>query len=164
MTFIAANFGAKNKENIKKIIVYALIWGAIFFLIDALIVLIFHNQLLRLFVDNEESVQSGYTRLSVIGYLYFIDFTMLFTAAILRGLKRSTYPMITTLMCCSVLRIVLILIVFPLPYFHTVFWLYALFPITWVIATLTNVFALFYVIPKQFKALDNEQQVESIAE
>lgn len=164
MTFIAANLGAKNKENIKKIVLYALIWGAIFCLIDALIVLIFHNQLLRLFVDNEESVQSGYTRLSVIGYLYFIDFTMLFTAAILRGLKRSTYPMITTLMCCSVLRIVLILTVFPLPYFHTVFWLYALFPITWVIATLTNVFALFYVIPKQFKALDNEQQVESIAE
>ena len=164
MTFIAANLGAKNKENIKKIMLYGLIWGAIFCAIDALIVLIFHNQLLGLFVENEESIQAGYTRLSIIGYLYFIDFTMLFTAAILRGLKRSTYPMVTTLMCCSVLRIVLILTVFPIPYFHTVFWLYSLFPITWILATLCNGFALLYVVPKQFKAIDEEIQREIVSE
>ena len=156
MTFIAANLGAKNKENIKKIMLYGLIWGAIFCAFDALIVLIFHNQLLGLFVEDPESLKAGYTRLSIIGYLYFIDFLMLFTASILRGLKRSTYPMITTLICCSVLRIVLLLTVFKLEYFHTVFWLYALFPITWVLATLSNTAALLYVVPKQFKALDKE--------
>ena len=156
MTFIAANLGAKNKENIKKIMLYGLIWGFIFCAFDALIVLIFHNQLLGLFVENPESLEAGYTRLSIIGYLYFIDFTMLFSASILRGLKRSTYPMITTLLCCSVLRIVLLLTVFKLEYFHTVFWLYALFPITWVLATLSNGAALLYVVPKQFKAIDKE--------
>ena len=156
MTFIAANLGAKNKQNIKKIMLYGLIWGAIFCAFDALIVLIFHNQLLGLFVDNPESLKAGYTRLSIIGYLYFIDFLMLFTASILRGLKRSTYPMITTLICCSVLRIVLLLTVFKLEYFHTVFWLYDLFPITWVLATLSNTAALLYVVPKQFKALYKE--------
>ena len=154
MTFIAANLGAKNKENIKHIMLYGLIWGAIFCVIDALIVLIFHNQLLGLFVDNEEALKAGYTRLSLIGYLYFIDFTMLFTASILRGLKRSTYPMITTLMCCSVLRITLILTVFKLDYFHTVFWLYSLFPITWVIATICNSVGLLIFVPKKFKEID----------
>ena len=71
----------------------------------------------------------------------------------LRGLKRSTYPMITTLLCCTVLRIVLILTVFPLEPFHTVFWLYALFPITWIIATIMNGIALLIVVPKETKAL-----------
>ena len=154
MTFIAANLGAKNKENIKHIMLYGLIWGAIFCAIDALIVLIFHNQLLGLFVDNEQALKAGYTRLSLIGYLYFIDFTMLFTASILRGLKRSMYPMITTLMCCSVLRITLILTVFKLDYFHTVFWLYSLFPITWVIATICNSVGLLIFVPKKFKEID----------
>ena len=115
-------------------------------------------------MDNEESVQAGYTRLSVIGYLYFIDFTMQYSASILRGLKRSTYPMITTLIFCSVLRIALLLTAFKLEYFHTVFWLYALFPITWLLATLSNSFALFYVIPKQFKELDRENSNEVVFE
>ena len=160
MTFIAANLGAKNKENIKKIMLYGLIWGAIFCFINAMIVLIFHNQLLSLFVDNEESLQAGYTRLGMLGYLYIIDFTMLYTAAILRGLKRSLFPMITTLMCCTVLRIVLILTVFPLETFHTLFWLYALFPITWVLATICNSVALLAVAPKEFKRLDSLKEQE----
>ena len=162
MTFIAANVGAKNKDNIKKIMIYGLIWGAVFCFINAMIILIFHNQLLGLFVDNEVALEAGYTRLGMLGYLYFLDFTMLFTAAILRGLKRSVYPMITTLLCCSVLRIVLILTVFPLDYFRTVFWLYALFPITWVLATISNGLALLYVVPKEFKRLDNIVREESV--
>ena len=154
MSFIAANVGAKKKENVKKSIVYGLIWGAIACTIIGVTTLIWHNQLLSIFVKEEEAIKAGYTRLSIMGYLYFLDFTMAFTAAVLRGLKRSTYPMITTLLCCTVLRIVLILTVFPFEQFHTVFWLYALFPITWVIATICNVTALAVVLPKDLKKLD----------
>ena len=157
MSFIAANLGANKKDNIKKCMLFGLAWGAILCAICALIVLLFHNQLLRLFVTDEESLKAGYTRLSIIGYLYIIDFTMLFSAAILRGLKHSTYPMVTTLICCSVVRIVLLLTVFPLDYFRTVFWLYALFPITWVLATICNSVALLFVVPKQFKSMDNSE-------
>ena len=163
MTFIAANVGAKNKDNIKKSILYGLIWGSVFCFLIAMVTLLFHNQLLRLFVTNEESLKAGYTRMSLMAYLYFFDFTMAFTAAVLRGIKRSTYPMVTTLVCCTVLRIVLILMVFPLEYFHTVFWLYALFPITWVIATICNIVGLSILLPKQFKAI-NKQQNEAIQE
>ena len=154
MTFIAANVGAKNKENIKKCIWYGLIWGSVFCFLIAMVTLLLHNQLLRLFVTDEESLAAGYTRMGIMGYLYFFDFTMAFTAAVLRGLKRSTYPMITTLVCCTVLRIVLILTVFPMEYFHTVFWLYFLFPITWVIATICNIVGLTIFLPRQFKKID----------
>ena len=78
---------------------------------------------------------------------------MAFTAAVLRGMKRSTYPMVTTLLACTVLRIILILTVFPLEYFHTVFWLYALFPITWVIATISNLIALLIYLPRDLKKI-----------
>ena len=159
MTFIAANVGARNAANIKKCIRNGLIWGAIFCSLVAIITLTLHRPLLRLFVDSEESIEAGYTRLSVLGYLYIFNFLMNISASMLRGLKRSTYPMVTTLVCCTVLRIVLIYTVFPLETFHTVFWLYALFPITWVIATICNAIALFVVVPKECKRLDslNEQ-------
>ena len=156
MTFIAANVGARNAANIKKCIRNGVIWGAIFCAIVAVITISLHRPLLRLFVDNEESIEAGYTRLSVLGYMYFFNFLMNISASMLRGLKRSTYPMITTLLCCTVLRIVLILTVFPLEPFHTVFWLYALFPITWIIATIMNGIALLIVVPKETKALSRE--------
>jgi len=155
MSFIAANVGAKKKENIKKSILYGLIWGLIFCGFIALLTLVLHKPLLSIFVKEEEAIAAGYTRLSIMAYLYFLDFTMAFTAAVLRGLKRSTYPMMTTLLCCTVLRIVLILTVFNnVEMFHTVFWLYMLFPITWVIATICNVTALTVVLPKDLKKLD----------
>jgi len=165
MTFIAANVGAKNIGNIKKCIRNGLIWGAIFCLIVAIITLTLHRPLLRLFVDNEESIQAGYTRLSVLGYVYFFNFTMNITASMLRGLKKSNYPMITTLVCCTILRIILILTVFPLEQFHTVFWLYALFPITWVIATACNVVGLLIFAPRVFKSIEisRQQEIQEIA-
>lgn len=164
MTFIAANMGAKKKDNIKKCILYGFIWGSIFCSIIALAVILFHYQMLSLFVTNQESLEAGYVRLGIMGYLYFFDFTMAFTAAVLRGLKRSTFPMITTLVCCTVLRIVLILTVFPLEYFHTVFWLYFLFPITWVIATACNIVALIIFLPKDLKRIEIKQEMVTITE
>ena len=155
MTFIAANVGAKRKDNIKKIIFYGAIWGSIYCIFIASLLLLLHRQLLDLFVDEEEALEAGWQRLQIVGLPYILDFAMLFTASILRGLKRSTFPMITTLLCCSVLRIVLIYTVFPLEYFHTLRWLYALFPITWVAATICNTIALLIVLPKDLKKLDN---------
>ena len=154
MTFIAANLGAKNKENIKKTMLFGLIWGAIICGIMALLTVLLHRQLLSLFVDNEEALKAGQTRLFILGLPYFFDFTMLLTASILRGLKHSAYPMMTTMICCSVLRIVLVLTLFKLDYFHTLFWLYALFPITWVLATASNIIAMLIFVPKEFKKID----------
>ena len=45
--------------------------------------------------------------------------------------------------------------IIPLEMFHTVFWLYALFPITWVIATVCNVIAILITLPKDLRKLDD---------
>ena len=113
--------------------------------------------MLSLFVTNEESIQAGYARLAVMGYLYIFEFSMAFSAGILRGLKHSNYPMITTLVFCTVIRIILIYTIFPLEMFHTVMWLYALFPITWFFATISNVIALSIFIPKDMKKIEQSK-------
>lgn len=164
MTFIAANLGAKKKENITKCILYGAIWGAIFCSIIALVTGLAYRPLLKLFVNEEEAIIAGRSRLFLMGFFYFFDFTMAFSAAVLRGMKRSTYPMVTTLVACTLLRIVLILTVFPLEYFHTVTWLYALFPITWVIATISNIVALLIFLPKDLKRIEESENIDEKGE
>ena len=66
MTFIAANMGAKKKDNIKKCILYGFIWGSIFCSVIALAVLLFHYQMLSLFVTDRESLEAGYVRLGIM--------------------------------------------------------------------------------------------------
>ena len=162
MTFIAANVGAKKKDNIKKCVLCGAIWGTIVCGVIALITGLLYRPLFSLFVSNEEAIEAGRMRLFIMGFFYFFDFTMNISAAILRGLKRSTYPMVTTLLSCTVLRIVLILTVFPLPTFHTLEWLYALYPITWVIATISNVTAIIIFVPKDLKKIDIAYQEDLI--
>lgn len=156
MTFIAANVGAKKKENVPKCLFYALTWGVMFVGIVALAAGLLYRPLLSLFVDGEESIQAGRDRLWITGFLYFFELTMAVSAGALRGLRHSTYPMVTTLVFCTALRIVLIFTLFPLEYFHTVSWLYALFPITWALATISNTFALIYYMPRVMRRIERE--------
>ena len=164
MTFIAANVGAKKPSNIKKSSIYGLIWGLIGSALIALVTAFLYRPLLSLFVTNEESIEAGRTRLYIMGLLYGLDFTMNFSAHILRGMKRSTYPMITTLLSCTVLRIVLILTVFQLPEFHTLIWLYALYPITWALATISNSIAIIIFFPKDLKRLNEISREKALLE
>lgn len=154
MTFIAANVGAKNKDNIKRIILYAGIWGTIACAIIALITATLYRPLLRLFVDSEESIEAGRQRMSVMGFWYLFNFAMNLSAGILRGIRKSTMPMLSTMVFCTGLRILLIYTVFPLEQFHTLQWLYALFPITWVLAFLSNLVCIFIFLPKTMRKLE----------
>lgn len=164
MTFIAANIGAKKKDNVKKCLAYGFIWGAMYVALIALITGLLYRPLLSLFVDNEESIMAGRDRLFVTGFFYLLQMTMAVSAGCLRGLRKSTFPMITTLLFCTVVRIVLILTVFPLPFFHTVSWLYALFPITWGLTAVSNVIALAIFTPKILAKIDDNPPQESLIE
>ena len=161
MTFVAANIGAKKKENVKKAFFYGAIWGVIACGIIALITATLYRPLLSLFVDNEESIQAGRQRLSIMGYFYLFNFGMNITMGVLRGIRKSTMPMLSTLIFCTGLRILLILTVFPLEQFHTLAWLYALFPITWFLAFLSNTVALIIFLPKALRKIDVQPAEEN---
>ena len=154
MTFVAANMGAKNKKNILKSILYATIWGLIGCAIIAVLTLTANRALFSLFVDTDAAIEAGSQRLFLMGMTYGINLLMNLSAGVLKGIKKPLYPMITTMIFCTGARIVLILTVFPLEQFHTLTWLYALFPITWVLAAISNGIFLAILLPKVFKRLD----------
>ena len=154
MTFIAANVGAKKKQNIPKVFFYGVAWAAIFCAVIALITAFAYRPLLSLFVDDEVAIEAGRQRLSLMGYFYFLNTMMGMTAGVLGGLRKPSIPMVTTLVFCTGLRILLILTVFRLEQFHTLLWLYSLFPITWTLATITNCVAIAIVMPRTMKKIE----------
>ncbi|MCR5079051.1 MAG: MATE family efflux transporter [Bacilli bacterium] len=157
MSFCAQNYGAKKGNNIKKVFAYGLIWGVIFSLFGLVICLLFHRQLLHLFVESDAAIDSGKERLFVMAYFYPLNALMNISAGALRGCKYSTYPMVNTLITCTLFRIVYLQTLFVyVPFFHTLSWLYALFPITWGLAALVNGVGILIILPKTVNRLNAE--------
>ncbi|MBQ9457200.1 MAG: MATE family efflux transporter [Bacilli bacterium] len=158
MSFVAQNHGAKKGKNIKKVFFFGLSWGIIYYAVAFTLVLLTGRHLLRLFVDNEASLDPGMERLMVMSSTYFLNAFMGVSAGALRGLKHSTYPMVVTLLCCTVFRIIYLETIFTyVPFFHTVTWLYALFPITWGMAAVCNLSAAAYFLPRDIKKMEMEE-------
>lgn len=167
MAFTAYNYGARNKELIKKAFWYSLIWMAIWNAVYALLILFAYHPLLSLFVDadNEASIEAGKTRLWIVGLTYFLDGAMDVCASSMKGVRQTKQPMWITLLTCTVSRIVLIYaVVLRIPYFSTVLWLYSLYPISWVLAVIADAIILPLIWKKTFRKIDEENKASSLLE
>ena len=162
MSFISQNYGAKKPENIKRILIYGLIWVTAYWGLCCFIVGFGYRGLLSLFVDTEEAIAAGRERLFLMAFTYVLDGAMIITAGALRGLRHSVFPMLTTLVFCTLFRIVMLRTAFQLEFFHTLFWLYAVFPISWVLASISNVIALIYFLPKDCRMLISKRSEEEV--
>ena len=162
MSFTAQNCGAKKAKNLKRVYFFGLSWGLIYYAIAFSIVLLFGRNILNLFVEQEGSKDAGMERLMVMASFYFLNAFMGVSAGSLRGMKHSTYPMVVTLLTCTVFRIVYLETLFTyVPFFHTITWLYALFPISWGMASLANVGAIIHYLPKEMRRLEAESALKT---
>ena len=162
MSFTAQNCGAKKAKNLKRVYFFGLSWGLIYYAIAFSIVLLFGRNILNLFVEQEGSKDAGMERLMVMASFYFLNALMGVSAGSLRGMKHSTYPMVVTLLTCTVFRIVYLETLFTyVPFFHTITWLYALFPISWGMASLANVGAIIHYLPKEMRRLEAESALKT---
>ncbi len=154
LAFTAANHGALRKDNIKKVWLYSTSLVFIYTFVCDIVILTLYSPMLRLFVSTDAAVEFGRQRLWVVGLAYTLDGLMDTSASALRGMKKSTYPMIVTLLFCTFTRIVFLATLFDLDFFHNVGWLYAVFPISWVLSIIFNVAGLFFFTPRVFHQID----------
>ena len=84
---------------------------------------------------------------------YFLCGIMDVMVGSLRGLGYSVIPMFVSLIGACGLRIIFILTLFRLPYFHSLNWLYMSYPITWII-TFTAHFITFLRVRRKFPKAD----------
>lgn len=157
VAIVAQNYGAGKKENLRKILWYSMATVTVVGLLIGGIFTLSRNSLIGLFI-NEDAVDSsaeyasamefGRERLTLICMTYFLDGLMDSESAYCRGLGHSVTPTLVTLVGCCILRIIFIETLFRfVPFFHTLPWIWASWPISWAITDL----AYFIFIPKYKK-------------
>ena len=156
VAFVSANFGAKNKENIKKSVLYSSGLVIVMNFVVGFIILLFQNQLLSLYVHNEEALNAGRQRLIIIIATYFLCGLMDTYANSLRGIGYSVLPMIVSLCGACGLRIIWIFTIFPIEKFHNIQGLALSYPISWIITAIVQF--IFFVT--MFKKIGLKKQIE----
>lgn len=167
-TFVGQNYGAKKKKNIKKAFWIALSWDFITCIFIATLFISLANQFLSIFITEKQGViqshaiAAGKERLYIMIIPYIFDGIMIICGDYLRGMKISLPPAIITLIGCTGLRIVFLYTLFPMSYFHTIFWLYAAYPISWILIDICYIPIVLILQKKPFKELDEKTNSELV--
>ena len=163
ISFVGQNFGAKKKENIKKVFWYSQIWMRIFTLTASFFSMVFSKQLLQVFltktqegevVNQESAILAGQERRKIRITSQVLDGFRVVDSNYLRGRKHSVSPAVIILLGVTGSRILFLYTLFPLDFFHTIFWLFATFPISWVIVCLIYIPVILHRQKESFAAMD----------
>lgn len=149
VNFVGQNYGAKKYENIGRIMGICLGCVTVAGLAAGWTAIIFSRPLLSLYVgDNPAAVEFGIQRIWVICAVYFLCGLMDVMSGTLRGMGSSLTPMLICVIGVCVLRLVWIWTVFAMEPFHTLQWLVASWPLSW-IATFAALLVSFFLIWKR---------------
>lgn len=153
LSFTAQNLGARKYSRINRILKDCLIAVVLIGLVMGIGAVMLDPWLLRFFTTDAEVIRYGRERLLVVCGPYFLCGIMDVMVGSLRGLGYSVIPMFVSLIGACGLRIIFILTLFRLPYFHSLNWLYMSYPITWII-TFTAHFITFLRVRRKFPKAD----------
>ena len=136
LTFTSTNRGAKEYDRVRKGLWQCLGLVFVLALIIGMSVWAAGPFLLGLYNQDPEVIKWGMVRLSVMAPNYFLAGGLNVCSSQLRGVGYSVLPMVITLTGVCVLRILWLLVIFPLnPVMNM---LYISYPITWLLTALAH--------------------------
>lgn len=156
--FVSQNYGAQKLDRIKKTIIYCVICTTVLGVITAIIALSLSDPLMTLLgAKNLETREIAKLRMTILGLSYFTCGIMDVFALGLRGLGKSTSSMVISIFFCCGVR-VLWLKTIVANVWHTMAAIYIIYPITWVLASLTFLVMLIYTYKKlKIKFAENQK-------
>ncbi len=163
VTFGSANYGAKNKANIRRVILRTLMLVALAWVIPGSIVLIFARPLLSFYVPNAEGIEFALQRIYITVGTYFLCGLMDSFAYALRAIGYSVLPTIISTCGACGFRLLWIFLIFPLDYFHNITWLAISYPISWFLTALVH-FICFAVLFKKLNFPSEEHGANAVAD
>ena len=132
VNFVGQNVGAHQYKRARKTLFLCLGCAAVVGLSTSLLAYAFAPQLLSIYItDSAEAISYGVMRMSVVCLTYSLCGLMDTTTGALRGMGASTVPMIISVLGVCGVRMGWILTFFQLPQFHTPWWLYISYPVSW---------------------------------
>ncbi len=139
-TFAGQNFGAGRNDRVRKCVKQGFIISVVITIPLAILLLIYGEFLLKIFVTNEAVITIGYQMIKFLAPFYITYIGVEVFTGTLRGLGDALRPMLITLSGICVLRVCWILFAFPLN--PTIKMVETSYPITWI--TTTTLFAIYY--------------------
>ncbi len=168
MTFAAQNYGARKKDRIKKIFFYTILQVSLVGIILGQTILLFGRPLVEIYVDaldpNREAViEYSLEVMRLILNIYFMCGIMDALSGFLRGLGNSLAPMIIGVVGICGLRMVWILVFFPMEPFFNLTGIYLSYPITWVFCITALAIVLYIEWKKKKRAMEESRTTEESA-
>ena len=159
LNFTGQNMGAGNFKRVSQVLRRNLICVSCVGIVGGLLIFVFARPLLSLYVPgNEVAIETGITRMTYIGLLYFSCGIMeVFTGAI-RGMGASLTTLFISISAVCGIRIVWIFTVFQIPKFHTLDSLYLVYILSW-LACIAAQLVAYNVINKHKKRV-YEQRIK----
>lgn len=149
------NYGANNKENLNKTLLYGFICAIIFSLSSGLIAITLKVPLLKLFTTSEAALNAGIERLTIMGGLYFTCAIMGCYSSFLQGIHYTTATALITLFGVVGLRILYIFTLYRnIPELQTLGLLYISYPVSWTITIFIYMIATSIIKKRVFKKID----------
>ena len=136
ISFISQNMGAKQYKRVKRIFwecvgITTVVAGGL-----GVSAYLFAPWLLRLYNQDPQVITYGITRLSVVAMSYALNGIQDVMASSFRGMGSPLMPMVVSLTGICLIRILWVLLVFPL--FRTREVLYLAYPVSWGITIIMN--------------------------
>ena len=156
VNFVGQNIGAHKYDRAKKTLYLCLLCAAVVGISTSMLAYSFAPQLLSIYItDSAEAISYGVLRMSVVCFTYCLCGLMDTTTGVLRGMGASMTPMVISVLGVCGVRMGWILSVFQLPQFHTPWWLYISYPISWAF-TFAAQFAAFVLVYRKRIRTDSQ--------
>lgn len=150
LTFASQNLGAGKKDRIKKVVIISQFSIIVIGLVLGWLGILFDNQLLSIYSKSPDVINAGKIRVFVIFSTYFLCGIMDAMANSIRGCGHSLLPAIVTIFCVCFFRIFYLATFFRIPQFHSPFYIFISYPLSWFIAWIIH-FICFIVIFRKIK-------------
>ncbi len=158
--FIGQNYGAKQYKRTLKI--YGICIGCVVLLGMgfAVMVITVGEHLLSLYiVDSAEALAYGSLKLLISGIPYALYGLIEVSIGALLGYGASVVSMIISVLCICGARVVWIYTVFQLPQYHSPKYLFLCYPLSWLIASLSEVTAFLIIYSRKKKAASKAEML-----
>ena len=156
MNFVGQNYGAKLYGRIGRIRLICLGSVIVIGVVMGWTIFFFARPLLSIYLaDSPEAIEYGVVRMAYICLPYCINGLHDVMTGIIRGMGRSTGPMLISIFGICVTRIVWVATVFRLPAFHNIGALFATYPISWLV-TFAMLTVCYEIIMKRLRRRGDE--------
>ena len=148
ITFTSQNYGAGKLERCAETAKQCLLIGIISISMISAVMIIFRARLAGIFTSDEEVIRTASTRIMIIAGFEIFNMMIEVMSGALRGVGYSVLPTgLSVIFICGV-RLIWLFFVFPLN--RTFSWLFAVYPVSWILDDISLFAAYFYIMKKLF--------------